>query len=205
MAKTKMRKKIIRVLLFIIIVIALVLTGCYLISNKDRILKGKNASQASSEVEKLKAKDLELKYPSTPTEVVKLYWRLNKCMYNNSMKDEDFEALLKQLRMLYDEELLGEEENSWDNMLQNFETDKKAFSKAKRVISVYTVDSDSAVEYAELEGKECATLTSSTLETVKSKNTKTYAKFMCRKDSDGKWKILGWEQIDASEASVEDE
>ena len=102
--------------------------------------------------------------------------------------------------MLYDEEFLEAQGNDWDTMLTNFKNDKKTFSKEKRLISSYSVDIDSTVDYATVKGRECATLNSSTFETVKSKSTRTYAKFMCRKDNNGKWKILGWEKTDASES-----
>lgn len=201
----KMTKKIVRAFILMVIAAALVLVGFYMLTNRKISTTEKTVTQSSSEIEKLKAKDLELSYPGTPSEVVKLYWRLNKCMYNTSMSDKDFEALLQQLRLLYDEELLATEGNSWENMLENFKKDKKNFSNAKRVISSYTVEGDKSVKYATLEGKECATVFSDTLETVKSKNTMTHAKFMCRKDDNGKWKILGWEKTAANEADESEE
>lgn len=199
----KKKKNMIIVCVGVILGVALGVVAFCLLNGKG-ITFGQKSAQSASEVKKLKEKDLELKYPSTPSEVVKLYWRINKCLYNSSLKEDDLEALLKQLRLLYDEELLEDQENSWDNMLQKLKEDKKKFSKEKRVLSTYTVDKESAVTYAEVAGKECATLTSTTMETVKSKGARAYAKFMCRKDGDGKWKILGWEQIDKSETTVDD-
>ena len=73
----------------------------YYISSTD----GDNANEKTepgTEVEKLLAKDLDTKYPETPVEVLKLYWRFNKCMYNDKMSDSEFEGLLKQLRKLYE-------------------------------------------------------------------------------------------------------
>lgn len=202
MSKKKKTGKVSVACIVIIAAAVLVLAGYYLLNNGGSVLMGRRASQSSSEVKKLREKDLELEYPSTPTEVVKLYWRLNRCMYNNSLKQEEQEALLKQLRILYDEELLAEEGNSWDAMLANFEKDAKTFRKEKRTISTYTVDPENSVQYAELEGKECATLTATVMEMAKSKSTRAYAKFMCRKDDDGKWKIVGWEQTDAQAGSA---
>ena len=123
----KMTKKIVRAFILMVIAAALVLVGFYMLTNRKISTTEKTVTQSSSEIEKLKAKDLELSYPGTPSEVVKLYWRLNKCMYNTSMSDKDFEALLQQLRLLYDEELLATEGNSWENMLENFKKDKKNF------------------------------------------------------------------------------
>lgn len=203
MSKNKKTGKVTVACIAIIAVAALVLVGYYLLNNGGSVFLGRRASQSASEVKKLKEKDLELEYPSTPTEVVKLYWRLNKCIYNNSLKEADLEGLLEQLRLLYDQELLAEEGNDWDTMLGNLKKDVETFGKEKRTISTYMVDPESSVKYAKLEGKECATLTATVMETAKSKSTKAYAKFMCRKDGDNQWKIMGWEQTDASDASTD--
>lgn len=196
----KMTRKIVVAFIIMIAAAALILAGYYMLDRKGLLAGDEAEALPKTEVGKLEAKDLELEYPSTPTEVVKLYWRFNKCMYNTSMKDKDFESLLKQLRLLYDDEFLAADGNSYEEMLSSFQEDKKAFNKANRVISSYTVDAESDVEYGAIDDRECASLTTSTLETInKSKNTQTYAKFMCRRDEDGKWKILGWEKTSASD------
>ena len=177
----------------------LLLAGFYML-NKKGVDTEEETKLPTTEVGKLEAKDLELKYPGSPTEVVKLYWRLNKCMYNTRLKDKDFESLLKQLRFLYDEEFLAQEGNDYEDMLETFKEEKKKFTKEKRLISSYTVDSEKDVVYGEIDGRECATLTTSTIEKVDDKNTQTFEKFVCRKDADGKWKILGWELTDSSES-----
>jgi hypothetical protein len=201
----KTTKKMTIAFVVIVVIAVLVLVGYYIV-NQMAVSKDNEAETLpKTEVGKLEAKDLELKYPGTPTEVVKLYWRLNQCIYNTTMKDKDLEALLKQLRMLYDDELLDEDGNSYDDMLASLKEDREKFTKDKRFISSYVVEEDKYVEYATVDGKECATLNTNTLETVDKKTTQTYEKFMCRKDSDGKWKIVGWEITDASEESQKDD
>lgn len=189
----KSTRKIVIASVIILCVAGLALYGYYRLNKSDAFQK-KSSKPPSTEAGKLMEKDLEDKYPGTPTEVLKLYWRFNKCMYNTSMKDEYFEGLLKQLRMLYDDELLAEEENSWDNMLDYFHEEVNAFTKAERFISSYTVDKNSSVKYGKVDGKECATIMSSVFESAKSKHTVVYEKFLCRQDASGKWKILGWEK-----------
>ena len=155
----------------------------------------------SSEAGKLLAKDLELKYPETPTEVLKLYWRLNRCMYNESedVSDSEFEGLLKQLRMLYDDELLAEENNSYETMLKNFKADRE---KAELSISsACIVQANDTIEVVELDGKECATVITFCLIKEDGEMTQTYEKFMCRRDSAQKWKIVGWQLTTADEAA----
>ena len=187
----KTTKKITGVLVLMVCVAAIVIAGFYFISKQDKE-KAEDPLQPTTEVEKLLKKDLESNYPETPAEVVKMYWRFNKCMYNTSLEDKDFEGLLKQLRLMYDEEFLAAEDNSWDNMLKNFKKDKEVYESDKKTISNCNVEPNSEVKYGEVDGKECATVVSATLIKKKSEREMVYEKFMCRKDSKGEWKILGW-------------
>ena len=187
----KTTKKITGVLVLMVCVAAIVIAGFYFISKQDKE-KAEDPLQPTTEVEKLLKKDLESNYPETPAEVVKMYWRFNKCMYNTSLEDKDFEGLLKQLRLMYDEEFLAAEDNSWDNMLKNFKKDKEVYESDKKTISNYNVEPNSEVKYGEVDGKECATVVSATLIKKKSEREMVYEKFMCRKDSKGDWKRLGW-------------
>ena len=182
---------------FVIMVIAaiFVLGGYYVLSNQNVSQTEETYELPTSEVGKLKAKDLQTKYPGTPSEVVKLYLRLNKCMYNNSMNEKDFQKLLKQLRYLYDDELLGIADNSWDKMLSNMKEDCETFQSQNKMISTYSVDKNSDVKYGKVKRSDCAELLINILETDKKNHTRTYEKFMCRQNSQGRWKILGWTQV----------
>lgn len=195
----KMTKKIIGVFVAILIVAAVILGG-YFVLTKQAQKQAQEEVLPTTEIGKILAKDLETKYPETPTEVVKLYWRINSCMYNDSMSDEDFEKLLEKLRILYDEEFLAKEENSYDNMLKEFKKDKEARSKKEQSISTYNVQKNDTVEVKKLDDRECATIVASALITAKKDTTKIYEKFMCRKSEDGKWKILGWQSVDTETA-----
>lgn len=195
----KMTKKIIGAFAAIILVAAAIL-AVYFVVNKQVQKEAEENVLPTTEVGKLLAKDLELKYPETPTEVVKLYWRINKCMYNESIGDEDFEKLLKQLRLLYDDEFLAEEKNSFETMLGNFKKDKENYKENNQIISACVVQENKTIEVKELDGRECATIISSTLVKAKGETVKTFEKFMCRRNNEGKWKILGWQQTNADEA-----
>lgn len=196
----KMTKKILIVFVVVVVAALAIFLGVRAYQQKEAEESGE-ASLPKTEVGKLLAKDLDLEYPGTPTEVVKLFWRINKCLYNTNMKEKDQKALYQQLRLLYDEEFLKQKGNSEDDMYKALKNDIKAFDESKNFISSYIVQEDDQVKYAEVEGKEEATLVASVLETSrKSKTTESYAKYICRKDSKGRWKILGWQQITAAEA-----
>ncbi len=198
----KMTKRIIGAFAAIILVAAVVL-AVYFAMNRQVQRDAEESVLPTTEVGKILAKDLELKYPETPTEVLKLYWRINKCMYNENVGDENFEKLLKQLRMLYDDELLAEKNNSYEKMLENFKKDRDSYQEKEQKISdAYNVQSNKTVSVKKLDGRDCATVITSTLVKAKGeKSTKTFEKFMCRRDAKGKWKILGWQQTNAEEAA----
>lgn len=181
---------------------ALVLVFYYLLT-EGKINFSKQPKSSSKETEKLLAKDMENAYPETPTEVVKLYWRYNKCIYNNKMSDKEFDGLLDQLRQLYDEEFLALEENSKENMADGLKKDQASYLKDEKKISSYMVQKNSTVQYGKVDGKECATVISAALTKQKSDRKQTYEKFLCRKDDAGKWRIMGWEQTsDAGEIAL---
>lgn len=196
----KMTKKILIVFVVVVAAALLIFAGVRVYQQKEAEEKGED-SLPKTEVGKLLAKDLDLEYPGTPTEVVKLFWRINKCIYNTNMKEKDRKALYHQLRLLYDEEFLKQKGNSEEEMYEALKKDIKTFDDAKNFISSYIVQEDDQVKYAEVDGKEEAMLVASVLQTSKkSKTTESYAKYICRKDSAEHWKILGWQQITAAEA-----
>lgn len=197
----KVNKRIIGACVIILLAAAAVLGG-YFILQKQAERKVQEDSLPETEVGRLLAKDLDAKYPATPTEVVKLYWRINKCIYNEGMNDKEFDKLLGQLRMLYDEEFLGAEGNSFEQMSKNLKSDKEQRNENKETLSSYVVQKNNDVTEAEIDGKLCATVAASVLvKPKKGKSTKTYEQFMLRKNGENKWKILGWQQIDANAAA----
>lgn len=200
----KNKKKVLFSVTAMLVAAALILFVFYLIS-QGKLRSYQSKEQVTSEVDKLLEKDLETKYPETPTELIKYYWRLNKCIYNNSLSDKDMQKLLDQLRLLYDDELLALEENSREQMLQQMQEDKKKFSDKNQVIATYIVQKNSKVTYKTIDKRECATVLTGTLMKVKNKSqrTQTYENFLCRKDNKGKWRILGWKQTtDQNEIST---
>lgn len=199
----KKTQKILFAFVSMLFVAAIVVVFYYLLSEGKINLSKQQSKSSSKEVEKLMAKDVDNAYPETPTEVVKLYWRYNKCIYNNALSDKEFDGLLEQLRLLYDEELLALDENSEKNMAKNLKKDQASYAKEKKTISSYMVQKNSTIQTGTVNGKECATVISAAMTKKKSERKQTYEKFLCRKDDDGRWKIMGWEQTsDAGEIAL---
>lgn len=176
---SKMTKKIIGAFTAIILVAAVVL-AVYFAMNKQAQKEAEENVLPTTEVGKILAKDLELKYPETPTEVLKLYWRINKCMYNDGVSDGDFEKLLKQLRLLYDDELLAEKENSFEAMLKNFKKDRESYQDSSRKISsAYNVQENKTISVKKLDGKDYATVITSILLKAKGEKTPRHMRSLC--------------------------
>ncbi len=143
----------------------------------------------STEVERLAAKDLELGYPETPAEVLKLFGRINQCMYNTSMTEEEFEQLLGQLRMLYSNQLL--EQNPIDEQRAKLKAEVDNFISGKKKIVNYTVDKSSSVKYEKINGQECAYIQLSYFLSENSQYSKTFQDYVLVKE-DNHWKILAF-------------
>ena len=80
---------------------------------------------------------------------------------------------------LYDEELLQQKGNSEKDMYEALKKDIQKFDDNKNFISSYIVEEDEQVEYAQVDGKDEATLIASVLQTSKkSKTTESYAKYI---------------------------
>lgn len=198
-----MTKKIIGAFAAILVIAALILAGYFMI-NKQAEKNAKETVLPTTEVGKLLAKDLETKYPETPTEVVKLYWRINRCIYNEDTSDKDMEAVLKQLRKLYDNELLQNEKNAYESMLKKLKSDKKKRLDAGQTFLPSVVQKNNTLEIVKMDGKNSTAVMTSTTIKGKEETTKVYERFVCRQGDDGKWKILGWQQVTQAEAEKVD-
>lgn len=152
----------------------------------------------TTEVEKLSAKDLELGYPETPTEVLKLFGRLNQCMYNTSMSEEEFGQLLEQMRTLYSSQLL--EQNPLEEQRKNMKAEVDGFTSSKKRIVNYTVDKNSSVQYKKVNGQECAYAQLAYFMSENDKYSKTFQEYVLINENN-QWKILAFRKIDNTEKS----
>lgn len=88
--KGSSKNKIIIFVFLMILVVVGALIAYYQFMKRQQEMN--SDQKPATEVEKLIAKDIENGYPETPAEVMKLWGRINKCLYNNSM-DEEKECL----------------------------------------------------------------------------------------------------------------
>ncbi|MBR1742361.1 MAG: hypothetical protein IJ733_10955 [Lachnospiraceae bacterium] len=190
--------KIVGAFAAILVAAALILGVFFMMNNRGKSTK-------ADEVEILQERDLENAYPETPTEVVKLYWRFNKYMYNKKASDEDLTKLMKQLRKLYDEEMLAEEKNSEEKMLETFKKDKENRG-GETIVSAVVEKYDSVKVEKGKDKKRYATVVVAVHTKKSGKSSTFFESFMCRRDENKRWKILGWKsatQQDAIDAGVQ--
>lgn len=182
------------IIAFVLVVVFLVAGGFalyYTYMQKQQMQE--SVQVPTTETEKLIAKDLEIGYPETPAEVMKLWGRLNQCIYNTKLDEEQFKQLLLQLRVLYSEELL--EQNPEDNHLKQLKAEVSEFQGDKNKISSYSTDTGVSVNYKTIQERESAKVRVSYLINLNrgKGHAKLYQQFILVKE-DGKWKILGFKE-----------
>ena len=175
---------------FVVCLVAVAAVGGYYQFMKRQQMQSE-VKAPTTELEKLIAKDLEIGYPETPTEVMKLWGRLNQCIYNTKLTDDEFDQLLLQLRMLYSTDLLDVNPESVQHEKLKAEVDQ--FKSDKKKIVSYSADTGSAVQYKNINGRDCAYLKISYFMNTGGRSyAKTFQDFILV-DEEGRWKILGFQ------------
>ena len=188
-----------------IIVLAVVFIG--LIGGYYFYLSNRQSASAEDNVEvteldEVVSKDLENAYPPTPREVMKFYNRIVECAYAGDYDDSDFSKLASQARALMDEELL--EQNPEQEYAQQFRREIASFKEGSQQIMQTSVCDTDEVVYQEIEGRKCAYVeTIYFMKEGKSDFTRSYQRFLLRKDDKGNWKILAFYLINRKKASDE--
>ncbi|MDE7422661.1 MAG: hypothetical protein K2N51_03055 [Lachnospiraceae bacterium] len=201
MKKSKQKTTTVIVIMFAVVIAIVIGFWAILEQGRNKVEEDKMIHSKNEEVNTLLNKDLNIDYPSTPREVLKMYSRLQSCVYNQDLSDKDLSAIVGQMRMLFDDELVAA--NSLEQQLEDLKKEIKEYQKAKRTISNYVIDKESSTTEKKLEGKEYATLEVSYLIQENRGYNKTYEQFILRKDEKDKWKILGWELVRSEDEKQE--
>ena len=157
----------------------------------------------TSEAERLISKDLEVGYPDTPTEVLKLFGRMNQCIYNNNMSDKQFDELVNQMRLLYSNSLLSQ--NPFEEQRDSLKEEIAEFRKQKRRIANYTVDKGSSVQYKTIQNQDCAYVQMAYFMKENGNYTKSFQEYILVKENK-KWKILSFQKnVSKDESKTEEQ
>ena len=196
-----MKKK--RGLLTFVVIVSLVVLGALAVYYQymKRQQMQETVHTPTTETEKLVAKDLEMGYPETPKEVIKLFGRMNQCIYNKKLSEDDFSSLVGQLRTLYCDDL--KELNSQEKMESDIEEEKETYQSQNRKIINYNIDEEQKYQYKTIDGVQMVYLKFSYFIRADS-NYSTVNWYAILVKEDDKWKIrefnpLGTEEGDSAE------
>lgn len=181
----------------IIFVVLALLIGMYYFHISNRARKGDAEKDVqSTRVQEVLLRDLSHNYPPTPKEVIKYYSEISECFYNESYTEEELILLAEQAQRLYDEELIANK--TQEQYLKDLKADIVEFQEAGYTISSYSTSSSVDIENSKFkqDGYEWARVYCYYTLKTKSGTARTTERFLLRKDSDGYWKIYGWELVD---------
>ncbi|MBO5093464.1 MAG: hypothetical protein J6C33_03785 [Lachnospiraceae bacterium] len=177
----------------VLLILMCMLVGYYFyLSNRSGTVK--EEPEESSQTQEVLLRDLSRNYPATPKEVVKYYSEITKCFYNEEYSEDELAQLADKAMQLYDEELVAyQAESAYLGELKN---DIALWKEEEVKVSSYKTASSTDVTYFTKDGRECASiLCAYTLRkgTVLQQLEELY---ILRRDDDGHWKILGWQEAD---------
>lgn len=151
---------------------------------------------SDTEAQKLLNYDFENDYPKTPRETVKLHCDYLKNVYGDKFAEEDLYTVNKNIRQLFDMELL--EINAEDEQLKKMKDELLLYRENKQKIVSYSLPEGSQVEKNTEDGIEYAKMKVTLNLRVGSSPASAEEEYILRKDSMGQWKILGWQTISSS-------
>ena len=192
-------KKYGRTIIVIAVLVALGLVYYYYLANKDTGKDATDIAADTSEVSVLISKDIMANYPESPKDVVNLYARLTKAYYDTSLTDEQIEALGKQARLMFDDELKNTQTDA--DFYEKLKEDIGNYNSTKTRISSYVIQSAVKTKYSTFKDRQYASIALVYYLRQGDKLIDSPTKFTLRKDDDGHWKILFWELTEISSDS----
>ena len=184
-------KKYGRTIIVIAVLVALGLGYYYYLANKDTGKDATDIAADTSEVSVLISKDIMANYPESPKDVVNLYARITKAYYDTSLTDEQIEALGKQARLMFDDELKNTQTDA--DFYEKLKEDIGNYNSTKTRISSYVIQSVAKTKYSTFKDRQYASIALVYYLRQADKLIDSPTKFTLRKDDDGHWKILFWE------------
>lgn len=184
-------KKYVRTIIVIAVLVALGLGYYYYLANKDTGKDATDIAADTSEVSVLISKDIMANYPESPKDVVNLYARITKAYYDTSLTNEQIEALGKQARLMFDDELKNTQTDA--DFYEKLKEDIGNYNSTKTRISSYVIQSAAKTKYSTFKDRQYASIALVYYLRQGDKLIDSPTKFTLRKDDDGHWKILFWE------------
>lgn len=182
--------------LIIVIILLLLVVGYYYYLSNYRTEETEE-QVTISEAQDLLLRDLERNYPPTPKEVLKYFFDITKCLYNEKLSEEDVQALALKIKELYDEELIAN--NPQEEYLTELKSEISSFQTSNSLILNYSTSSSVDVDYFEEDGYSFARIYGTYYLQVQKSLKSLEEVFLLKKDVEGHWKIYGWQPIENSD------
>lgn len=197
--KGYLAKNTLLTILLMSVFVAVIIYAYYYINNTTKPIIS-DTIREKTEAEILIEKDLEIAYPATPTEVLRLHLRITKCLYNDKLSKGEIDDLVNQARVLYDEELL--ERNPVENQMRIINEEIEKFEETNKELTTYIIENKEDIRYWTEDDIEYASIVASTSFTESKEIVKVFEEFTLRRDEDGQWRILGWELSDKGSIKI---
>lgn len=191
-----MKKRMGWLLTLTIVVVIAVGTYYYRSMNPDTTTDNSSEKEVT-EVDKVVNKDLELSYPYTAREVVQFFIRIQKCYYNETYTEEQLVKLAYKATELFDDELNAE--NPFDEYYEDLKAEIDMYKSENQKINRVILDNASEVVYSTVDEQKYASINCVYYIKSDEGTSKVEETYILRKDSDDKWKILGWKEYEESE------
>ena len=180
-------------------VVAVVVLGVFLALNlreDDGVFSKKDAK--NTEVQNILSKDIDRNYPATVREVVRLFSRVSKCYYNETVSEEEFKELVEFQRKLFDEEFL--QNNPLETFTNNLTAEIDVAKAKENKMAMYRVQKQSSANtWNDGDNHFASIIASYTMSAKGESPTWTFEEFLLREDEKGRWKIVGWRLTDPIE------
>ena len=183
------------------ILLAAVIIGIYFAITRNKNNDTKEIPAETSEADTLIKKDLDWEYPATPREVLKLYCRITKCLYNDGLTDEQIKKLVGQVRNLYSFELL--ENNAEDEQISFIKGDRDQYKKDKKTIFNFAIDSANNIEYMDTKAGKTAVIKMYFTLRAGANMDRAFEEFSLIQEAGGRWKIAAW-RMSENETAIDE-
>jgi len=178
-------------LIIVLVLILLVIGYYYYLSNRT---VEETEEVTISQAQDLLLRDLDRNYPPSPKEVLKYFFEITTCLYNEKLSEDDVNALALKVQELYDEELIAN--NPQEEYLVELKSEIASFRASNSQILNYSTSSSVDVDYFEEDGCSFARIYGTYYLQVQKSLKSLEEVFLLRKDEEGHWKLYGWQPIE---------
>lgn len=175
---------------FLLLAMGCVLLAYYLINLRIEKSKPEDYVQLTA-VQEVLSRNLTTNYPQTPKEVIKYYSEITKCFYNEKWTEEELYALAMKAQELYDHDLVANKTEG--QYLSDLKSEIQSFKEKEYHISSYGTSSSTDVYDFTEDGYKFARLYCTYNIRVGTVMQPIEEIFLLRMDSEGHWKIYGWD------------